>query len=366
MAHKNLLMNFKKPSSKSIQYQALVNDASYGKIVAYPFERGYAVTVANSLRRVMLSSLPGYAITGISLKYIDKNGNLQMLQSEFDNIFGVYEDTIQIIQNLKKLRLSLEDAIDERKIILDFKGDKDITGKDFLVDKNITVYNPDLHIAKLNQDASLKIELTVSFGRGYIPASQIQVNNTEVGFIAIDGLFSPVNKVMFEIGNYRIDQKTDYEQFTLDVWTDGSISVVDAVADAAKILKESFLAFINFDEEDYDFQEESLKEDNNSPEEEKLLKLMKISIEELELNARAFNCLFSVGIAYVGDLILKPKDELEQTKNLGQKSLDEIKLKLQKLDLHLNMNIPGAVIEKYNHFKKTAIESFSDLEDNSI
>jgi DNA-directed RNA polymerase subunit alpha len=357
MAHKNLLTNFKRPAPRNIQYQVINSNETYGQIVAFPFERGYAVTVANSLRRVMLSSLPGYAITGLSVKFSDKSGSLQMLLSSFDNIYGVYEDTMQIIQNLKKVRLSLNDSSDERKIMLDFSGEREITAKDLAVDKNITVYNKDFSIAKLNKDAKIQMEITVSFGRGYIPANLIQQNSTEVGFIAIDGLFSPVEKVIFQVDNYRIDQKIDYEQFSLDVWTDGSISVADAVADAAKILKEHFAAFINFNEEDYDSKEEFTREDSNSPEEEKLFRLMKIPIEELELNARAFNCLVSVGISHVGDVLLKPKDELERTKNLGQKSLDEIKMKLKKLELYLEMNIPQIVIDKFLNYKASLLEA---------
>lgn len=362
MPHKNLLVNFKKPGARTISYEVAENEPNYGKIIAYPFERGYGTTVANSLRRVLLSSLPGYAISGIVVKYYDKNGDLKLLNSEFDNIPGVYEDTIEIVQNLKKVRVSLLDESFERKIFLELKGKRSLTARDLEIDSNIQIYNPDQHIATLNEEAFMTIEITVTFGRGYVPAELIQEQNTEMGFVAIDALYSPVKKVNFKVENYRIEQRTDFEKFFLEVWTDGSLTPVDAVADASKILKEHFSTFINFDESLYEEQETEVKEEEVSPEDESFLRTLLTPIEELELNARASNCLSSADIRFIGELAIKSEEELAKIKNLGQKSLEEIKEKLQQFDIELGMDIDRRFIDRINEAKQE--EKLAEEEDH--
>lgn len=363
MPHKNLLLNFKRPTARTISYEVVEDEPNYGKIAAYPFERGYGTTVANSLRRVLLSSLPGYAISGMAVKYYDKNGELKLLTSEFDNIPGVYEDTIEIVQNLKKVRASLLDESFERKIFLELKGKRTFTAKDLAIDSNIQIYNPEQHIATLNEDGFLTIEITVTFGRGYIPADLIQEQNSEVGFIAIDALYSPVKRVNFKVENYRIEQRTDYEKFLLEVWTDGSLTPVDAVADASKILKEHFSTFINFDESQYEEKETEVKEEEVSPEDESFLRTLLTPIEELELNARASNCLSSANIRFIGELAIKSEEELAKIKNLGQKSLEEIKEKLQQFDIELGMDIDRRFIDRINEAKLEESQEDDDEED---
>jgi DNA-directed RNA polymerase subunit alpha len=356
MPHKNLLLNFKRPSARSISYEIAEDNPQYGKISAYPFERGYGTTVANSLRRTLLSSLPGYAISGMSIKYYDENGEFKILTSEFENIYGVYEDTIEIVQNLKKVRLALLDESTERKLFLELKGPRTLTAKDLEIDANIQVFNPDQHIATLNDKAFFTVEITTTFGRGYVPAEVVQESNNEVGFIAIDALYSPVERVTFQVDNYRIEQRTDYEKFDISVWTDGSITPVDAIADASKILKEHFTTFINFDESLYEESEYEEKEEEVSPEDENFLKVLLTPIEELELNARASNCLSSANIQFIGELVIKSEEELAKIKNLGQKSLEEIKEKLQQFDVELGMDIDKKFIEKINEEKQLESE----------
>ncbi len=363
MPHKNLLLNFKRPSTRSISYEVVEDQANYGKITAYPFERGYGTTIANSLRRVLLSSLPGYAISGINIKYYDKNGDLKLLTSEFENISGVYEDTIEIVQNLKRVRLALLDESFERKIFLELKGPKTFTAKDLEIDANIQVFNPDQHIATLNEDAFFTIEITTTFGRGYIPADVLQEGNNEVGYIAIDALYSPVDRATFQVDNYRIEQRTDFEKFSLEVWTDGSITPVDAVADASKILKEHFSTFINFDESLYEDSEPELKEEEVSPEDENFLKTLLTPIEELELNARASNCLSSANVKFIGELVVKTDEELAKIKNLGQKSLEEIRQKLQQFELELSMGIDQKFVDKIKEAKIAATDGDSDFDE---
>ena len=346
MPHKNLLLNFKRPSPRTIKYEVEEDNPTYGKIIAYPFERGYGTTVANSLRRALLSSLPGFAIAGMSIKYYDKEGEFRYLTSEFENIPGVFEDTVEIVQNLKRVRLALLDESTERKIFLELKGPREFKAKDLEIDANIAVFNPDQHIATLNEDAFFTIEITSSFGRGYVPSDIIQENNSELGFIAIDALYSPVEKVTFLVESHRIEQRSDFEKFSLNVWTDGSISPVDAIADASKILKEHFTTFINFDESLYEESEIEEKQDEVSPEDENFLRTLLTPIEELELNARASNCLSSANIKYIGELVIKPEDDLSKIKNLGQKSLEEIKEKLKQFDVELGLAIDKKFIDK--------------------
>jgi len=351
MAHRYLMYDFRRPKSENITYKVSEDNPFYGKIEAYPFERGYGLTIANSLRRVLLSSLPGYAISGISVKYY-QNDEMKILSSEFVNIPGVYEDTIQFIQNLKRVRLSLLDGSIERKIYIELKGPREFKSSDLQIDSNIEIYNPDLVLATLNEDAYFNIEISVTFGRGYVPAEVIKEENNEFGFIAIDALYSPIEKVSYKIENYRIGQKIDYEKFIMEVWTDGSIKPSDAIADAAKILKEHFSTFINFDESKYEEEIVEEKEEKITPEDEKIWEVLATPVEELELNARAANCLEAINIKYIGELVQKTEDELKKVKNLGQKSLEEIIKKLEAFDLYLGMKLDEKYIKAIKELKE--------------
>jgi len=345
------MYDFKRPKRENITYKISQENQFYGKIDAYPFERGYGLTIANSLRRVLLSSIPGYAISGISVKYYS-NDEMNILSSEFVNIPGVYEDTIQFIQNLKRVRLALLDGSIERKIYFELKGPREFKASDLKIDSNIEVYNPDIILATLNEDAYFTIEMVITFGRGYVPAEVIKENNNEIGFIGIDALYSPVEKVSYKVENYRIGQRTDYEKFTMEVWTDGSIKPSDAIADAAKILKEHFSVFINFDETQYEDVIVEEKEEKIAPEDERLWEVLSTPVEELELNARAANCLEAINVKYIGELVQKTEDELKKVKNLGQKSLEEIIKKLEAFDLHLGMKLDDKYIKAIQELKE--------------
>lgn len=329
MAYRNLLKDFKRP--KGITFEIDENNPFYGKFTAAPFERGYGVTIANSLRRTLLSSIQGYAITAMRMEYINADGKQELLTNEFESIYGVLEETLHIIQNFKRVRLKLLDDSENRTIIIEKKGEAAITAADLQVDPNIEVLNPDQHIMTLNEDADIFMELQISFGRGYVPAE----NNAEyietIGTIPIDAIFSPITKVNYKIENYRVGQRTDYEKVILEVWTDGSIKPDDAVAQAAKILKEYFSNFINFEEE----EEEEIEEIDE--EAERYRALFDTTIEELELSVRSSNCLRVAGIRTIGDLIQKNEEDLEKIKNLGKKSINEIISRLKTLNLRLGM-----------------------------
>ncbi len=329
MPHKNLLKDFKRPKNISFEHSEL--NPFYGKFTAAPFERGYGVTIANSLRRTLLSSIQGYAITAIRIEYVDSSGTQKLLSNEFESITGLYEDTVHFIQNLKKVRLKLLNEVENRTIYIEKKGDAELTAKDLVVDTNIEVYNPDQYLCKLNEDAEIFLELQIDLGRGYVPAERNKEFIDVIGTIPIDAIFSPINKVNYLIENFRVGQRTDYDKVILEVWTDGTIKPDDAVASAAKILKDYFGNFINFEE---DIVEEVQEED---PEEEKMKQLLKTTIEDLELSVRSSNCLRVSGIKTVGDLVQKTEDELEKIKNLGKKSIIEIISRLNTLGLSLGM-----------------------------
>jgi len=294
------------------------SDTNYGKFVIEPLERGYGTTLGNSLRRVLLSSLPGAAVTSIKI-----DGVLH----EFSTIPNILEDTTEIILNIKKLILKYDG--NERKIIrLEQQGNKNITAADINRDAEVEVLNPDLHIATMDEGAHLEMEMTVERGRGYVSADQ-QAYKTEeiVGLIPVDSIFTPVNRVNYTVDNARVGKRTDYDKLTLEVWTNGSISPEEAISLSAQIIIEYLKLFTEID--DTYAQVEILVE----KEEEKKDKVLEISIEELELSVRASNGLKRANINTVGDLIEKTREEMSKIRNLGQKSLEEIENKLKELDL---------------------------------
>lgn len=293
-------------------------DTHYGRFIIEPLERGYGITLGNSLRRVLLSSLPGAAVSSIKI-----DGVLH----EFSTIPGVLEDTTEMILNIKQMVLKYDGT--ERKIIrLEQSGKKDVTAGDIERDAEVEILNPDLHIATLDEEAKLVIEMTVERGRGYVSADQQPNKNDDiVGLLPIDSIFTPVKKVNFTVDNARVGKRTDYDKLMLDVWTNGSISPEESVSLSAQILIEYLKLFTEID--DTYAEVEILVE----KEEEKKDKVLEMSIEELELSVRASNGLKRANINSVGDLIEKTREEMSKIRNLGQKSLEEIEKKLQELDL---------------------------------
>jgi DNA-directed RNA polymerase subunit alpha len=308
-------MEMEKPRIECVDKRPELN---YGKFVIEPLERGYGTTLGNSLRRVLLSSLPGAAVTSIKI-----DGVLH----EFSTIPNVVEDTTEIILNIKKMVLKYEG--NERKIIrLEHSGAGELKASDITPDAEVDILNPEQHLAVLDEGAKLYMELTVEKGRGYVSADQQPLKNEDiVGLIPIDSIFTPVNRVNFTVENARVGKRTDYDSLTLEIWTNGSISPEEAISFSAKILIDYLKLFTEID--DTYAQVEILVE----KEEEKKDKVLEMSIEELELSVRASNGLKRANINTVGDLIEKTREEMSKIRNLGQKSLEEIERKLKELGL---------------------------------
>lgn len=309
------MLEMEKPRIECVEKDA---SANYGRFVIEPLERGYGTTLGNSLRRVLLSSLPGAAVTSIKI-----DGVLH----EFSTIPNVVEDTTEIILNIKHLVLNYDG--NERKIIhLEQTGPKVIKASDIEPDGEVEILNPDLHIATLDQDAKLVMEMTVERGRGYVSADQQPHKNDDiVGQIPIDSIYTPVTRVNYTVENARVGKRTDYDSLTLEVWTNGSISPEEAISLSAQILIEYLKLFTEIDDT---FAEVEILVEK---EEEKKDKILEMSIEELELSVRASNGLKRANINTVGDLIEKTREEMSKIRNLGQKSLEEIERKLKELGL---------------------------------
>ncbi len=301
--------------------------ATYGKFFAEPLERGFGITLGNALRRVLLSSLQGAAISAVRI-----DGALH----EFTAIPDVTEDVTDIILSLKDVLVKTH-SNEPRVLKIDVqapeKEELKVTAKDLTGDDAVEVLNPDHHIATVAPGGKLAMEVMVRRGRGYVPADKNKAPNMAVGWIPIDSLFSPIRKVSFNVTNARVGQQTDYDKLTLEAWTDGSVSPDDAVALAAKILKEQLTVFINFEEE----EEFEIKEE--TPSQEKFNENLLRSVDELDLSVRAENCLQSANIKYIGDLVQKTEAEMLKTKNFGRKSLKEIKELLAEMGLSLGMKL---------------------------
>ncbi|MGI5879564.1 MAG: DNA-directed RNA polymerase subunit alpha [Syntrophomonadaceae bacterium] len=309
------MLEMEKPRIECVEKDS---DSNYGKFVIEPLERGYGTTLGNSLRRVLLSSLPGAAVSSIKI-----DGVLH----EFSSIPNVVEDTTEIILNIKRMVLRY-DGNDRKIIHLEQTGPGEVTAGCIEQDAEVEILNPELHIAKLDKDAKLVMELTVERGRGYVPADQQPYKNEDiVGLIPIDSIFTPVTRVNYMVDNARVGKRTDYDSLTLEVWTNGSISPEESVSLSAQILIEYLKLFTEID--DTYAEVEILVE----KEEEKKDKVLEMSIEELELSVRASNGLKRANINTVGDLIEKTREEMSKIRNLGQKSLEEIERKLKELEL---------------------------------
>ncbi len=296
---------------------------TYGKFSCEPLERGFGTTLGNSLRRVLLSSLQGAAITAVKIE-----GALH----EFQTLPDVVEDVTDIVLNLKEVMLRMHDP--KPKVVrLDKEGEGKVTAGDIAVTDGIEVLNPEHPIATVSHGGKLHMELLVQMGRGYISADRNKMPNMSVGTIPIDALFSPIKKVNYTVTHARVGQQTDYDKLTLEVWTDGSVTPDDAVAFAAKILKDQLTIFINFEETAEPVEERV------SEEQEKLNENLDKSVDELELSVRSANCLQNANIRYIGELVQRTEAEMLKTKNFGRKSLKEIKEILAEMGLQLGMKL---------------------------
>lgn len=296
------------------------NDGTYGKYVVEPLERGYGTTLGNALRRILLSSLPGTAVTTIKIAGV---------QHEFCTIPGVKEDVTQIVLNVKKIIAKLY-GTGTKTVYIQASGEGEVTAGDIKADGEVEILNPDLHIATLGPDASLNMELTMSHGRGYVPADRNKVNQQAViGIIPVDSIYSPVLKVNYTVENTRVGNMTDYDKLTVEVWTDGTITARDAVSLSAKILSDLFALFTDLSET---VGSRSTVVEKPETQRDKVLEM---TIEELDLSVRSFNCLKRANINTVQDLTEKTEDEMMKVRNLGRKSLEEVMNKLSMMGLSL-------------------------------
>ncbi len=329
MARSNLLKGFKRPKGITFEHSEVTPE--YGRFVAYPFERGYGTTIGNSLRRILLSSIQGYAISAVKVTTYDEEGTPHMVTSEFESMSHIVEDTPQFLNNLKKLKLMLENDAEQAMALVECKGPGKITGKTIADQTDIKVLNPDLEIATMTKDSNIDLELQVDLGRGYVPAEVNEKYVEVIGTIALDSVFSPIMRVKYSTENTRVGQRSDYDKLILEVWTDGTIAPEDAVAEAAKIAKDHFTIFINFDEEAIGSEEEM------DQDEERVRAILDTPVEELELSVRSSNCLKNASIKTIGDLTRRTEEDIAKTRNFGKKSLQEIKEKLYEWGLSLGM-----------------------------
>lgn len=306
------MIEFEKPNIHKVE-----ETDSYGKFVVEPLERGYGTTLGNSLRRVLLASLPGAAITSIQI-----DGVLH----EFSTVEGVTEDVTQIILNLKKVSLKL-DSEEQKDLEIDVKGPAEVTAGDIQGDGEVEVLNPDLYIATVADGAELHIKMTADRGRGYLSANdnKARMDDLAIGVLPIDSIYTPIERVNYTVENARVGQRNDYDKLTLDVWTDGSLTPTEAVSLGAKILTEHLAMFVNLTEEAQNAQVMVEKEETHKE------KMLEMTIEELDLSVRSYNCLKRAGINTVKELTDRTEADMMKVRNLGQKSLEEIKLKLNDL-----------------------------------
>ena len=308
------MIEFEKPNIKCLEMD---NEKNYGKFVCEPLERGYGVTIGNSLRRILLSSLPGSAITSVKIDGV---------MHEFSSIENVVEDVPEIIINLKMVRLKL-DKNEEKILRIDFSGEGEVTAGDIITDGTVEILNPDLHIATIAEGGSLKMEMTAEMGRGYNVAEKNKKPDQAIDVLPIDSIFTPVKKVNYSIENTRVGQMVDYDKLTIEVWTDGSLKPFEALSLAAKVMVSHLELFIDLSETARNTQVMVEKEESKKE------KVLEMSIEDLELSVRSFNCLKRAGISTVEDLATKTEEDMMKVRNLGKKSLDEVTNKLHSLGL---------------------------------
>lgn len=308
------MIEFERPNIKCLEID---NETNYAKFVCEPLERGYGVTIGNSLRRILLSSLPGAAITSVKIEGV---------VHEFSTIPNVVEDVPEIIVNLKMVRLKLHEN-EEKTIRIDVKGEGEVKAGDIITDSSVEVLNPDLHIATLSEGAHLQMEMTVDMGRGYNSAEKNKKENMPLGVLPIDSIYTPVKKVNYAVENTRVGQNIDFDKLTIELWTDGSLAPYEALSLAAKVMTSHLELFIDLSETAKNTQVMIEKEENKKE------KVLEMSIEDLELSVRSFNCLKRAGISTVEDITNMTESELMKVRNLGKKSLDEVTFKIHSLGL---------------------------------
>jgi DNA-directed RNA polymerase subunit alpha len=329
MARKNLLKGFKRPKGITFEHGEL--KSNYGKFTAAPFEPGFGTTVGNTLRRVLLSSIQGYAISAVKITSYNDEGVAHMVSSEFEIIPNIVEDTLEVINNLKQIRLRLSDNLEQDVFTYEWTGKAEIKNGDFARSGQLEVLNPGQHVMTLMENAKLEFKIQVDLGRGYVPSEASERYVEEVGTIPLDAIFSPVKKVKYAVEPTRVGQRSDYDKLVLEIWTDGTIRPDDALAEAAKIAKDHFSVFINFDENNLGSDEDSDEMD------ERIHQILNTPVEELELSVRSSNCLKNANIKTIGELTRKTEDDIAKTRNFGKKSLQEIKEKLREWNLNLGI-----------------------------
>jgi DNA-directed RNA polymerase subunit alpha len=317
---------------KRLQKEEGTATAVYAKFVADPFETGYGHTIGNSLRRVLLSSLEGAAITSIKV-----DGAMH----EFTTIDGVVEDVTDVVLNLKKIKFKAHTR-DEQVLLLSVNKDGAVTAADIQLNQNVELVNPEQHICTLDKKKKFEMELTIKIGRGFCPSDENKKPGQAIGVIAIDSIFSPVTRVRYNVEAARVGNRTDYDKLILEIWTDGRLTPDDALTQSSAILAHHLDVFVGYDKNAIEFEEAADKQDE---EKVKLKKQLNMSVNEIELSVRAANCLNNANITTVGQLAMKTEQEMLKYRNFGKKSLNEIKDKLQSLGLSLGMNFEPGLIE---------------------
>ena len=311
------MLDFEKPKLECVEMSE-----NYGKFVVEPLERGFGMTLGNSMRRVLLSSLPGVAATSIRI-----DGVLH----EFSTIEGVKEDVTEIVLNLKGLICKLHSQ-GPKKVIIDAAGECEVTAGDILPDSDVEIINPELHLATLDENGKLHMEIMLDHGRGYVVADRNKRPDMPIGEIAVDSIYTPITKVNFTVDDTRVGQITDYDKLTLEIWTNGSIKPDEAASYAAKILTEHLMLFINLTDRIQGVEIMVEKEESKKE------KILEMNIEDLDLSVRSYNCLKRAGINTVEELVQRDEDEMMKVRNLGRKSLEEVQQKLAQLGLSLRSN----------------------------
>ena len=311
------MLDFEKPKLECVEMSE-----NYGRFVVEPLERGFGMTLGNSMRRVLLSSLPGVAATSIRI-----DGVLH----EFSTIEGVKEDVTEIVLNLKGLICKLHSQ-GPKKVVIDAAGECEVTAGDILPDSDVEIINPELHLATLDENGKLHMEIMLDHGRGYVVADRNKRPDMPIGEIAVDSIYTPITKVNFTVDNTRVGQITDYDKLTLEIWTNGSIKPDEAASYAAKILTEHLMLFINLTDRIQGVEIMVEKEESKKE------KILEMNIEDLDLSVRSYNCLKRAGINTVEELVQRDEDEMMKVRNLGRKSLEEVQQKLAQLGLTLHSN----------------------------
>ena len=322
---------------KRLEFDKKNKSEYYGKLSAGPFERGYGVTIGNSLRRMLLSSIEGAAIVAVKFEGIFH---------EFSSIPGVVEDVTEIILNLKQVNLQLNGEESYKRIYIKASKPGTICAKDITADPDVVVLNPDLPIFTIDQNGEVEMEMIVRKGRGYVPADKHNIENESVQMIPMDSSFSPIEKITFHVENIRVGQSTDYDSLVMELWTNGAITPEDAVAHAAKIVKDHMQIFINFDEEPEPVQPQV------DEKKQKMLANMAKCVEELELSVRSYNCLKNANIQTIAELVQKTDGEMLKTRNFGRKSLNEIKEILEDMGIHLGMRVDEEDLKQISQAQK--------------